>query len=150
MGCGSSQSVAVLESSRLANDKRILEPVLGKKIEIKEASKPVALSSSVEEANDVKSNFTPRDHMKLPPLVPVKPNKYNNTTRFDSGVSNHTDTTTAPESSDNISERKSSISSSDSGYLDNEYKNVITEKSDYTLVDQIEKQFVEKKNLGNL
>ncbi len=46
------------------------------------------------------------------------------------------------------SETKSQIGSQDSGFSDNELKNIITEKSNPELVQQIEKEFYERENLG--
>lgn len=44
-------------------------------------------------------------------------------------------------------ERCNSFSSHDSGYVDNEYKNIITEKSSPQLVEKVEKDFYERQDL---
>ena len=49
---------------------------------------------------------------------------------------------------DNESDRPDSTSSRDSGYADNDYKNVITEKSNPELIKQVEQEFKERQNFG--
>jgi hypothetical protein len=46
-----------------------------------------------------------------------------------------------------VTERCNSFSSHDSGYVDNEYKNIITEKSNSLQVEKVEKEFYERQNL---
>ncbi len=51
---------------------------------------------------------------------------------------------------ENESDRPDSTSSRDSGYADNEYKNVITEKSNPELIKKVEQEFKERQNFGIL
>ena len=56
---------------------------------------------------------------------------------------------TTKDSSERMNSASSNDSGHDSGYADNEYKNIITENSDPELVKRIEKEFTER-NLGML
>ena len=49
---------------------------------------------------------------------------------------------------ENESDRPDSTSSRDSGYADNEYKNIITEKSNPDLIKKVEEDFKERQSLG--
>ena len=48
------------------------------------------------------------------------------------------------------SDRPDSTSSRDSGYADNEYKHIITEKSNPDLIKKVEQEFKERQNFGIL
>ena len=85
-----------------------------------------------------KSTFTP--------LIPLNAPKNYTGTPFDSGKSSKSDMNSINESDST----PSSARSSDSGYLDKEYKHIITEKSDSQLVSKVEKEFVERNNLGKI
>ncbi len=84
-------------------------------------------------------------------MIPLQIEK-KSTSASDSGIGSHhhhhTKLDNESYDSDGISERKNSISSDDcSIYSDQEYKNVITEKSNTNLIQKVEKAFVER-NLG--
>lgn len=116
---------------------------------------------SVSEAPSATSTVpTQRTLNNKPVLKPIprkndETNANNNnkiTTNVKSASSGDTaisETRSSPSSAS--SERRDSLSShsEDSGYLDNEYKNIITEHSKPDLVKKVEKDFTER-TLGNL
>jgi hypothetical protein len=122
MGCGaSSKSVGVIEVT------------------------PCTESTKADSAREEPTAKSPMKSATLS-MVPLQIEK-KNASATDSGIGSHHNRKLDNESydSDGISERKNSISSDDcSIYSDQEYKNVITEKSDPNLIQKVEKAFVER------
>lgn len=114
MGCGASKSVGV--------------------IEVKPCKAPTPRE---KEEKKTKSATT----LSLIPLIIDKKKKGNSA---DSGISSNKSAPAEPYDSDVISDRKSSISSTDSVYEDEWYKKIITEKSKKNLTAKVEKEFVER------
>lgn len=128
MGCGSSQAVSVVQCQSARTTVQAL-PTRPQEV----SSKPPV-------------NELPPVSNKKPPstLIPL-PSKNKSA---DSGNLSYVDDEKSHEEMDNISERKNSISSDDSGYLDHEYRHIITEKSNPELITKVEKEFVEREGLG--
>lgn len=112
MGCGSSQSVSVVQ-----------------------VSAPQTKNTSSEQTTQIFEE-------KKENTKPLSGKKNGSAGTTDSGIMSNKD------DMDEVSERRGSLSSNGSGYLDNEYKKVITEKSKKDEILKIENEFVVKNGLG--
>ena len=108
---------------------------------------------SVVNTDSLEANLNPKkptteSKPDTKPQFPTRLAPLPNIARYDSGISSKVDSNSNSNDSDNISDRRNSISSnSDSMCLEGEYRSVITEKSNKELVNKIENEFVEKNNL---
>ena len=153
MGCGSSQAVSVVDSSNKPEIKSTTtekeRTVVSSFSERQEKTKVKVLTNSKK---DVSQTFEDRPALEarksgFMPLIPLNSSPSYQGTPFDSGKSSKADFGESGLELDKVSRGSSLFSDTDSGYLEKEYKNVITEKSDYQKVQKVEKKFKER-NLG--
>lgn len=152
MGCGSSQAVSVANATaenrpnkkKSQVDNKLLvssvteaEPEITKVESLPPPSQPreITLFEDRPALETRKSAFMP--------LIPLNEKPNYQGTPFDSGKSSKADFQSGFDL-DKVSQASSPFSDGDSGYLDKEYKNVITEKSDIENVQKVEKEFKEK------
>ncbi len=158
MGCGSSKAVAVVSQNRI--------PV-AKQPEDQELLVVKSLADSSNEQPDViettplhKVDKNRHDKFEERPalearksgfmsLIPLNAGPNYQGTPFDSGKSSKVDFQSGFDL-DKASDQSSLFSDTDSGYLDSQYKNVITEKSEINAVRKVEQEFEEKNDLRKL
>jgi hypothetical protein len=162
MGCGSSKAVAVVSQNR--------NPV-AKQPEDQELLVVKSSADSSREQRDViettplhkvVKNQEKNSHDKFEErpalearksgfmsLIPLNAGPNYQGTPFDSGKSSKVDFQSGFDL-DKASDQSSLFSDTDSGYLDSQYKNVITEKSEINAVRKVEQEFEEKNDLRKL
>lgn len=145
MGCGSSQAVSVLN----ATDNR---PTMGSKGGDALLINSFSADQEKKVVNDIKQTrkegfdqrpaleTRPSSFMPLVPLSAAPSYQGTIVEPFDSGKSSQADFKSGIDL-DKVSRCSSMFSDTDSGYLDKEYKNVITEKSDVKDIEKVEKEF---------
>ena len=144
MGCGSSESVAVINVRSSSNLNHRQETITSKNTLIL----PILGENSSNKVSPNDQVLKPKFNRLMP--MPTT-TKFQNMSATDSGVSSkNEDDNDSLDFDEDVKTETSASSDSEFEYDDKDYKNIITENSRPELKDQVEKFFKDRNGLGNL